>query len=103
MQLPIARWNYKDDEASHRHLGPMAQDFYQTFGLGTNDKHIASLDMAGVALASIQALQQQVAEKDRQITEMQQQQQANEKEIAGLKAQLNQILSAISTSTKYVH
>jgi len=34
----------------------MAQDFASAFGLGEDERHIATLDMAGVSLASIQAL-----------------------------------------------
>ncbi|HEX4959301.1 MAG TPA: tail fiber domain-containing protein [Thermoanaerobaculia bacterium] len=54
--LPITTWNRKTDASSVRHMGPMAQDFAAIFGLGEDDKHIAILDMAGVSLASIQAL-----------------------------------------------
>lgn len=54
--LPIARWNYKHDSADTPHLGPVAQDFHQAFGLGADDKHIATVDADGVALAAIQAL-----------------------------------------------
>ncbi|MFN2269474.1 MAG: hypothetical protein ACK2US_01470, partial [Anaerolineae bacterium] len=32
------------------------QDFYATFGLGEDDRHIAALDASGVALAAIQEL-----------------------------------------------
>nr|VFK28744.1 MAG: Chaperone of endosialidase [Candidatus Kentron sp. LPFa]VFK36675.1 MAG: Chaperone of endosialidase [Candidatus Kentron sp. LPFa] len=34
--IPVQTWNYKWDDASVRHMGPMAQDFYGAFGL---DKH----------------------------------------------------------------
>ena len=55
MQLPISEWRYKDDPNS-KHIGPMAQDFYQAFELGNTDKGISTLDSSGVALAAIQAL-----------------------------------------------
>ncbi len=55
-QLPITTWNYKTEDPSVRHLGPVAQDFYAAFGLGADDKHIAALDSSGVALAAIQGL-----------------------------------------------
>lgn len=54
LDLPIATWVRNGDEA--RHLGPMAQDFAAAFGLGEDDRHIATIDMAGVSLVSIQAL-----------------------------------------------
>ncbi len=54
--IPITTWNYKTDDPSVRHIGPMAQDFYAAFGLGADDRHIAPLDANGVALAALQAL-----------------------------------------------
>jgi len=64
--LPISRWNFKTD-GSTRHIGPMAQDFYQTFNVGADDKHIATVDEEGVALAAIQGLNDKLKEKDAQI------------------------------------
>src|SRR5947207_11039708 len=66
-KMPIEKWNYKDDDASVRHIGPMAQDFHAAFGLGDTDKAIYTVDGNGVALASIQALYQIVQEKDQKI------------------------------------
>lgn len=68
--LPIATWRYKDDQATH--VGPMAQDFYAAFGLGSDDKHIAPADMAGLGLAAIQALKADVAEKEARIRALEQ-------------------------------
>jgi hypothetical protein len=65
--LPIARWNFKG-ESGTSHMGPMAQDFHAAFGLGSDDKHIATVDADGVALAAIQGLNQKV-ESARQQTE----------------------------------
>lgn len=57
--LPIMTWNYKTDDVTVRHMGPMAQDFYAAFGLGADAEHLASLDVNGVALAAIKALYEQ--------------------------------------------
>jgi len=57
--LPISRWNFKDDAATP-HVGPMAQDFHAAFGLGTDERHIATVDADGVALAAIQGLNQKL-------------------------------------------
>ena len=35
-QLPISTWVYKQDQQEARHLGPMAEDFAQAFGLGAD-------------------------------------------------------------------
>lgn len=53
--MPITQWEYKL-AAGVPHIGPMAQDFHATFGLGGDDKTIGTIDEAGVALAAIQGL-----------------------------------------------
>jgi hypothetical protein len=62
VQLPIAQWNYKSD-ANTAHLGPVAQDFRAAFGLGADDKSIATVDEGGVALAAIQGLNQKLEDQ----------------------------------------
>ncbi len=64
--MPISRWTYKESDGSV-HLGPMAQDFHAAFGLGADDKSIATVDADGVALAAIQGLNEVVKEKDAEI------------------------------------
>ena len=59
--LSISRWNFKGDDRTP-HVGPMAQDFYAAFHVGTDDKHIATVDADGVALAAIQGLNQKLEE-----------------------------------------
>lgn len=67
-KLAISKWNYKSQSSSEQHIGPMAQDFYQLFGLGgDDDKHISAIDSAGVSLAAIQALYELNLKKDQQI------------------------------------
>lgn len=73
--LPITQWNFKGDTGTP-HLGPMAQDFYAAFNLGTDDKRIATVDADGVALAAIQGLNQKLETegkaKDARITALEQ-------------------------------
>ena len=61
--LPITRWSFKQEPAT-RHVGPVAQDFFAAFELGTDDKHIATVDADGVALAAIQGLNEKVETAD---------------------------------------
>jgi hypothetical protein len=84
--LPITTWNRKTDPSSVRHMGPMAQDFAAVFNLGEDDRHIAILDMAGVSLASIQALSRKVTEKEAEITELRQRLAALEELVSKLAA-----------------
>ena len=61
--LPISEWQFKNDVDGSRHVGPMAQDFRAAFGLGTDERHIATVDADGVALAAIQGLNEVVEEQ----------------------------------------
>jgi hypothetical protein len=56
MSIPISTWNYRSQDESIRHMGPMAQDFWPAFGLGEDELRINSIDASGVALAAIQGL-----------------------------------------------
>jgi len=82
--LPLTEWNYKA-ETGARHIGPMAQDFYAAFGTGPDDKHIATVDADGVALAAIQGLNQKLAQKETEITKLKQRLDALEKIIRNQK------------------
>jgi hypothetical protein len=85
VSLPVTEWNYKDDPACKKHMGPMAQDFYQAFQLdGADDKHISVVDEGGVALAAIQGLNQKLDEKDVEIQNL-------ERKLNRLQAVVNQL------------
>ncbi|MEO7431488.1 MAG: tail fiber domain-containing protein [Dokdonella sp.] len=58
--MPVATWFYKDAHTDGQHMGPIAEDFAQTFGLGSNEKYIGTVDESGVALAAIQGLNHKV-------------------------------------------
>jgi len=64
--LPVSRWSYKTDSET-RHVGPMAQDFYAAFNVGTDDKHIGLGDEGGVALAAIQGLNEKVESENAEL------------------------------------
>jgi trimeric autotransporter adhesin len=68
--IPISTWNYRAQDATVRHIGPMAQDFAAAFNVGEDDRHITTIDADGVSLAAIQGLYQIVQEKDRRIGEL---------------------------------
>lgn len=56
--LPLFEWEYKD-APEVRHVGPMADDFFNAFQLGDTPKGLTTMDTSGVALAAIQALAEQ--------------------------------------------
>lgn len=68
-ELPISVWSYGFDHPSVRHLGPMAQDFAATFGLGSSDRTMSTVDVNGVCMASIQALQRRVTALETELAE----------------------------------
>ncbi len=70
IDLAIAEWSLADDPAGTRHVGPTAQDFRATFGLGADQRHIALSDLSGVALAAIQALATRLEERDAEIEQL---------------------------------
>lgn len=68
--LPLSVWSYRFDHESVRHLGPMAQDFAATFGLGSSERSIAQVDANGVCMASIQALYRRLVEVEAELDRM---------------------------------
>jgi hypothetical protein len=86
--LEITTWNYKAQDSSTRHMGPMAQDFHAAFNLGNTDTRITTVDADGVSLAAIQALNQKLNQaldkKDAQIADL-------EKRIAKLESLVLQV------------
>jgi hypothetical protein len=69
--LPITTWTYKVDADDVRHLGPTAQDFHTTFGLGSDPRTISGVDEGGVALSAAQALTVRTDDLRTQVTELQ--------------------------------
>ncbi|HWT14274.1 MAG TPA: tail fiber domain-containing protein [Patescibacteria group bacterium] len=81
--LPISTWRYKDAATDDRHLGPVAQDFHAAFGLGADNTRVAPNDLAGVALAAIQALNARIVERDLRIEALERRLQSLEQGRAG--------------------
>lgn len=57
-QLEIGTWQYIGSDEGY-HLGPIAEEFYEAFGLGKDQQYISTVDADGVALAAIQALHEE--------------------------------------------
>ncbi|WP_259532799.1 tail fiber domain-containing protein [Halalkaliarchaeum sp. AArc-CO] len=67
--LDVSTWEFTDSDGG-RHMGPMAEEFFETFGLGDSDDSIASVDADGVAFAAIQGLSAKLEQKDERIAEL---------------------------------
>jgi hypothetical protein len=87
--LPIQSWRYKNEPDTISHIGPMAQDFKASFGVGVNDKQIFPLDEGGVSLAAIQALHQKLGELVQAQAKLREENVRMRRELATLRARLN--------------
>ena len=88
---PITTWNYKEQDDSIRHMGPMAQDFHMAFGLGVSDKLIDTVDSDGVALAAIQGLNEKLETENERLRAKQHAMQA---ELSALKKQVAALVAS---------
>jgi len=89
VNMPVSTWSYKVDDDHVVHMGPMAQDFNAAFGLGKDDKHIASLDASGVSFAAIQELFKRIQNQHDMILKQNETIQTLHKRIAQLESRVN--------------
>lgn len=89
--LPMQTWSYTSQDASVKHIGPMAQDFAAAFGVGEDDRHISTVDADGVALAAIQGLYSAGLEKDRALAALKSE---TDQQIAALQERLASVEQA---------
>lgn len=61
VELPLYRWRYKGTDEGE-HMGPMAEDFFEAFALGKDERYISGVDGDGVLLAAVQGLYELVQE-----------------------------------------
>ncbi|MDJ0836756.1 MAG: tail fiber domain-containing protein [Acidobacteriota bacterium] len=91
IELPVMTWQYKENHMPGRHMGVMAQDFYQAFGLGNSDTSMGLMDPNGVAMAAIQGLNRKVDQKNDEITSLKAKNQKLEERLAALEALVNKL------------
>jgi len=89
--LAIRSWSYRVDPDHVRHIGPTAQDFRATFGLGRDSTTIAPIDESGVALVGVQTLDARTQRQQAEIA-------ALRAENAELRARLARIEAALATA-----
>ncbi len=58
--MPIDKWNYKHQPDGPNHIGPMAQDFWSAFHLGTDSLGIETIDADGVLFVAVKELAKQM-------------------------------------------
>jgi hypothetical protein len=89
-------WNYKTQDKSIRHIGPIAQDFHAAFGYGEDERHIAEVDEGGIALAAIQGLNTKIEEKDAKMESLAAEVKTDRAEIARLRAEIDSIKTMLA-------
>jgi hypothetical protein len=68
--LSIQSWRYRTDSTGARHVGPTAQDFRAAFGLGDSDEAISLVDIDGINLLGVQALERRTRLLERENLEL---------------------------------
>jgi hypothetical protein len=90
-EIPVSTWNYKAQDPSIRHIGPMAQDFnalLEDLG-GEGETYINSLDADGIALAAIQGLYELGQEQAARIEALQAEKAAQDAEMEDLERRVS--------------
>lgn len=70
--IDVSTWNYISEGRNVRHMGPMAEDFFKAFQLGTGNTSIGVQDLTGVSLAAIKELNQRTDELQQKTAEVEQ-------------------------------
>ncbi|HEV8187685.1 MAG TPA: tail fiber domain-containing protein, partial [Pyrinomonadaceae bacterium] len=83
--IEVSSWNYISEGRNVRHMGPMAEDFFKAFQLGSGNTSIGVQDLTGVSLAAIKELNLRTDELQRKTVEVEQ-----------LRDQVNQLRQANS-------
>ena len=96
--MPLTSWNAIGDP-QQRHIGPIAEDWWATFGLGPDDKHIGMTDLGGVALAAIKGLSEEVQVRDERLRAQEERLQALESQNGELLARLARLEAARSATS----
>jgi hypothetical protein len=94
--IPVTSWNYIDEGARVRHIGPMAEDFWGQFSLGVGNTSIGVQDLAGVSIAAVKELDTQLQEKTAEIERLQ----TEIKQMKANQTELEKRLAAIEQAIK---
>jgi hypothetical protein len=92
--LPISEWTFKDEQNGRRHIGPMAEEFADSFGFGGSNKNISLIDASGVTLAAIQGLYEVVQERQSTIDSLTAENQELQRRLERLEAVVGELMQA---------
>lgn len=89
--LPLLEWNYRNEDPSVRHIGPVAQDFYSIFGVGNSSTSISTIDPSGIALVGIQGLDEKSQARAVQLAELKKQLETKTEDLRSLEERLTRL------------
>ena len=99
-RVPVSRWTMIGDEEGTVHLGPVAEDFYEAFGLGLGETAIGLGDIDGVNFAATQGLERRTTalheRLDRQAEESAERERARDEELHRLRREVEELRARLS-------
>jgi hypothetical protein len=98
--IPVSTWNMIGADQQIRHMGPVAEDFYDGFGLGLGRTTIGLGDIDGVNFAAVKALEARTTDLQNQLNQRTGEVTQLRGEVAELRAQVQALIAAQSTANK---
>lgn len=97
--IEVATWSY-DAQANEgtTHMGPMAGEFHEAFGVGGDAETIGHVDADGVSLAAIQGLAERLEEKAARIDKLESAVESKDARIDDLEARMATLEAHVDTA-----
>jgi uncharacterized coiled-coil protein SlyX len=96
--LPLSTFSYIGDTSGIRHMGPVAEDFYEAFSLGDSNKSINAQNMAGVSLAAVKGLEARTAHLQTENDALKEQVTAQQAQLKQQQATIDALMRAVCAS-----
>ena len=68
--LPMRTWRYKGSADTPTHMGPVAEEFHEVFGL-SDSTQISTIDVNGVTMAAVKGLNKKLERKEQELAALQ--------------------------------
>jgi hypothetical protein len=85
--VPITTWNMMSDSTKLKHMGPVAEDFFDAFGLGMGRTAIGMGDIDGVMFAGVQGLEKRTRDLREALTGKAQELEAVKADLGALRSE----------------
>jgi hypothetical protein len=103
--MPVTTWSYKSQDSTIRHMGPVAQDFAAAFALGESNLLINTIDIDGVNMAGVKALEARTSAQKTRLDTLEGAMTRLQKENAHLRAEneeLRRLLEAMNDRLSFI-